>query len=468
MESNVLKGDPLGGSPGQPSQGKTLRVGVEEEFLLHDLKTGRLAPRAPELIELLSNASFSARSEMQSTQIEISTEPADTLASVRSGLLQGRKRVADAARELGLSLLPAGMPPHETPLRTPVDDPRYQKMFKRYGAAAERYQGCGAHVHVEIPDRDTGVAVLGHVRPWLPLLAAIGGNSAFCSGGDTRFSSWRMITQRRFPVSGLPPLCERADQYDAAVTTLVEAGLLEDHHTCFWLARLSDRYPTIEFRTSDVGITADDSALQAALSRALVITALREIDSGVMPPEIEPQWADAAVWSAARYGLDGPLIDPVRREPFPASTLLAMLLDKTTDALCAAGDYYDVRTMLSALKKRGTGAQLQRRAETVTGVVTMLTAAGCHAEGLGRGATHLLPATDDWRASDMPENENNPKPEPTPPAEDQTNLVHEEPAQKSGMQPKAAGTGVVILTALLAIAFLIVAVYLGGSLLGAW
>lgn len=468
----MLKVDPLE-DPGDTAR-NALRVGVEEEFLLYDVRTGELAARAPALIEMLEHSGSSARSELQSTQVEVATEPSRSLKSITSGLLQNRKRLTAAAHELGLAVVPAGLPPGASPLHTPVDDPRYRKMFERYGAAAQHYQGCGTHVHVEVPDRDVAVAVLGHIRPWLPLLVAIGGNSPYCHETDTHFSSWRIAMQRRYPLAGLPPLLRSAAEYDATVAALVEVGALEDQHTCFWLARLSDKYPTIEIRASDVGLTADDSALQAALSRAIVLSALRDADSGMAPPVIDQQWADAAVWAAARFGLNGPLIDPVRREQLPATAMLAILLEKTTDALCEAGDYYNARTLLSGVKRRGTGSQLQRTAGSSgpKAVLGLLTMASCTAEGLRDGSTALTRAVDnDWNGVKMENKGDQPTnrtPEPTPPAEDQTHLVHEEHEPDTGPQPKAAGGAVVVIAAVIAIAFLVVAVYLGGSLFGAW
>ncbi|WP_083826475.1 carboxylate-amine ligase [Hoyosella subflava] len=477
-EDMVLKVDPLE-NPDESAPKIAFRrcpsVGVEEEFLLHDTARGMLAPRAPELLTRLADAVSGACSEMQNTQIELVTEPETTLEAMATGLLRNREQASAAASEMGLRLLPAGMPPQMSlqapPARASIDDSRYRKIFARYGAAAERYQGCGTHVHVEVPDRETAVAVLGHLTPWLPLLVALGGNSAYAGGADTRFSSWRIATQRRFPVSGLPPEFRSATHYDETVDALVDAGLLEDGHTCFWLARLSDRYPTIEIRASDVGLTADDSVLQAALGRALVMTALSDLEKGHPPPTINPMWGDAAVWTAARHGLEGPALDPFTGRKITVSEYTTMLLDKTTDALCEAGDYYAVRTLLAALKKRGSGAQLQRCAARGghAAVTSMLHGATCQAAGLGRNAGLILNAAQrDWSDAQMENEQSKSQPETTPPAEDQTNLVHEEHDPDTGSQPKVAGGAIIFLTAAIAIAFLIVAVYVGGQAFNAW
>ena len=37
---------------------------------------------------------------------------------------------------------------------------------------------CALHVHVEVADEHEGVAVIDRVRPWIPVLVAIGGQLA--------------------------------------------------------------------------------------------------------------------------------------------------------------------------------------------------------------------------------------------------------------------------------------------------
>jgi carboxylate-amine ligase len=75
----------------------------------------------------------------------------------------------------------------------------------------------------------------------------------------------------------------------------------------------------------------------------------------------------AAAWRAARWGLQGDLVDPVSAEPVPAWTLLDALLDRVAGALDDAGDSRLVEAGLAAIRGRGTGAELQRRAYKASG-----------------------------------------------------------------------------------------------------
>src|SRR5271169_3216656 len=64
------------------------------------------------------------------------------------------------------------------------------------------------------------------------------------------------------------------------VERMVGTGTLLDTGMVYFNARLSERYPTIEVRISDVCLRADDTVLIAALVRALVETEARSWRDG--------------------------------------------------------------------------------------------------------------------------------------------------------------------------------------------
>jgi carboxylate-amine ligase len=217
-----------------------------------------------------------------------------------------------------------------------------------------------------LPDRETAVHVVNHLRPWLPTLLALGGNSPFDRGRDTGYASWRMMDQAAFPGSGVPPFFRTAAEHDVRVARLVDCGVLVDEAMTFWLARPSPRYPTVEVRVADTAATVDDAVLQAGLTRALVDTA-REAGTA---PEPDDQVLAAAVWSAARYGLSGPGVDPMTARRVPAVELVEALLEHVSDAL---GDDRDrIRSLVRGVSVNGTGAQRQRRAGSPEAAVDLL------------------------------------------------------------------------------------------------
>lgn len=335
--------------------------GIEEEFLVVDPVTGLPAARAAELfpgLAALPGPKFTTSAEFLACQLETSTAVCSTLDDAAASLLASRSGIAAAASAAGLGISPAGAAPRipEAPAELSGGG-RYLLMGEVTGAVAGEHYLNGTHVHVAYPDRETGVAVLNHIRPWLAVLAALASNSPFWRGRDTGFSSWRLIHYRRWSVQGCPPLFADAADYDKRLAQLLETDVVLDSGHIGWAARLSQHYPTVEVRVGDAQLEARDSVLLAALVRALVTTAFEGADS----PVHEPEMLDAGLWQAARYGLGGRLMG-VHGEFSAAAEQVAALLAYVRPALEAAGDLPYVTAGLQRVLATGTGAQKQRAA----------------------------------------------------------------------------------------------------------
>ncbi|MFD1047452.1 glutamate-cysteine ligase family protein, partial [Kibdelosporangium lantanae] len=114
-------------------------------------------------------------------------------------------------------------------LHTPsTSGTRFEAISDTYRGQADKYQSSGCHVHVGVPDRETAIAVINHLRPWLPTLLALSVNSPFDDGTDSGFGSWRTLQQATFPGSGIPPWFASASAYDLQVDPLVAAAVLVD------------------------------------------------------------------------------------------------------------------------------------------------------------------------------------------------------------------------------------------------
>ncbi|AIG77524.1 Carboxylate-amine ligase [Amycolatopsis japonica] len=342
-------------------------IGIEEEFLLVDPRTGVSCPRAEAVLERhriccpLPDGAAVHR-ELRPTQIEAATGVCDTADELYEHLTAGRRTLAEAAAGEDCAIIAAGTPPRPSPDRDHDAVDRFGKVDALYAGVVKAYEACGCHVHVGVPDRETAVAVVNHLGEWLPTLLALSGNSPFEGGRDTGYESWRMVEQSRFPGSGIAPYFVDAAAYEEQVGKLVDCGVLVDENQTFWLARPSARWPTVEVRAADTASTVDEAVLQGLLTRALVRTALADLDHGVEAVPLDPQIAAAAVWSAARHGLSGPAVDPVAGKPVPAGDRVAALLSRTRQALEDTGDADLVRTLLGRLEREGTGAERQRRA----------------------------------------------------------------------------------------------------------
>ncbi|MFF7187858.1 glutamate--cysteine ligase [Streptomyces sp. NPDC008222] len=340
-------------------------VGVEEEYLLIDPVTGRPTARGAKVRAAAGLAPFVADAEIQAellqAQVEVATPVCATLEEVGGHLRRLRHAVAEAARACGCRVMAGGTPPAEG-LPVPVTDKaRYREMQRQAPQLVAEQRVNGMHVHVAVPDRQTGVEVLNRLRVWLPTLTAMSANSPLWEGHDTGFASWRTIVFDRWPVSGVPPYFADEADYDRRVGRLLSTGVISDTGQLYWQARLSDNYPTVEVRCLDVQLHADDAVMFAGLTRALADTAMREAAAGGRTPQDEAEFVRAVMWQAARHGLSGDLVD-LRGRRRPAEEVVHGLLEHVGPALAEYGDTHEVTSSVSRLLERGTGAELQRRA----------------------------------------------------------------------------------------------------------
>jgi glutamate---cysteine ligase / carboxylate-amine ligase len=338
-----------------------LTLGVEEEYLLVD----GTEPRAVEAVAEVSarvpgDLRESVQHEYMRSQIEVASPPQLELGDLHVAMRRLRAGVATAAEQAGVRLIAAGTGPAAGPLPRVTDEPRYHRMRERFGDLSPGPGMCGMHVHVSIPDPESGVQVLNHLRPWLPIFQAATVNSPLFNGHDTGYASWRSLLWERWPTVGPTPYLESHEHYETLVDDLVASGAMLDEGMLYWYARLSARYPTVEIRMGDVTPSTDDAMLLAALARALVATLLRDVREGVPAPNVPHPLLMAAHWRAAHDGLQGVNIDMATREPRPAWRLMRQLVDYVRPELKRHGDLDTVTVLMDRLRANGTGAARQR------------------------------------------------------------------------------------------------------------
>ncbi len=143
---------------------------------------------------------------------------------------------------------------------------------------------------------------------------------------------------------------------------MLRAGGIDDPARSHWDVRPSPRFPTLEFRVTDVCLTVDDAVMVAAVVRALVRTCYAHAVQGETPPLPRVELMRQASWRAARYGLEGDLIDVVGERSLPGPDHLQTLAEFVRPALEEHGEWDLVCALLERVLAEGTGAARQRRA----------------------------------------------------------------------------------------------------------
>jgi glutamate---cysteine ligase / carboxylate-amine ligase len=236
-----------------------------------------------------------------------------------------------------------------------------------FGRVAAEQLTCGCHVHVSVADDEEGVAVLNRIRIWLPVLTALTANSPFWMGLDTGYASYRSQAWSRWPSAGPTAVFAGAADYHRLIEDVLATGTAVDTGMVYFDARLSANWPTVEVRVADVALRVEDAVTHAGLVRGLVETAAAEWRAGRAAPAVRGELLRLATWRAGRSGLSGELVHPLTGRPAPAPEVVGALLEHVRPALAEAGDEPRVAAGVSALLRRGTGADLQRRVHAETG-----------------------------------------------------------------------------------------------------
>ncbi|MEU7878540.1 carboxylate-amine ligase [Microbispora bryophytorum] len=352
----------------------TLTLGVEEEFLLADPRTGRVVPAAREIRERAAGPGADRLVfELTQFQLESNTAVHTSLRDLHGDLLEMRRAAAGAAASAGLALVACGTALDGNPGVPPLSPcPRYQAMLREFGAIMDGQGVCGCHVHVGIADREEALRVSNHLRPWLPVLQALAANSPIADGRDTGYASWRAPMMGRWPSAEPPPFFRSVEHYESLVAGMLAGGTILDRGMIYWMVRPSDHVPTLEIRAADVCPTAGETVLLAGLVRGLAETALRDVRAGVPAPEVEDTLLRAAYWRAARDGVDGEALDllagagvsgdRVSGNRVPAWRLVDRLLDHVRPVLEENGDWTPLTDQIERLRRSGSGAARQRAA----------------------------------------------------------------------------------------------------------
>ena len=286
------------------------RFGIEEEFQLLDEDTLVPVPLGSAARAVLPGGAGEVKKEFLTSQVEFSTSPVGTLAAAREELKAFRRELASFARDHGAVAIGSGTPFGVGPEASVVESERYDTVADWLGHIVDSHHVDALHLHVEVPDEEDRVRALNAVRPWMPTLLAVSGNSPFADGHDTGHDSWRTVIMRRLPLSGCPPQFRDMHHYRTEVDRLIAQHVIPDVGSVCWAARLS----------------------------------------------------------AARHGMEATLVHPSNGELVAARDAVGLLVETIAPALKASGDLAFVEDALARVLQTGTGAQRQRAAYAEGGI----------------------------------------------------------------------------------------------------
>ncbi|MGB3405805.1 MAG: carboxylate-amine ligase [Microcoleaceae cyanobacterium] len=348
----------------------SLTIGVEEEYQIINPESRELIGRAGQIIPIAREVLGEdiVQPEMHRSQIEIATSICQDLAEVRQELTHSRRAILESAQQNGQVIAAAGTHPFshwKEQKITPKE--RYKKLQQNYQHIIRDLIIFGCHVHIGMPNQEEAIAVINRARNWLSVLLALAANSPFWLGEKTGYASYRTELWYRFPLTGPPATFNTYQEYLELVQSLIQTDVIEDATTIYWDIRVSDKYPTIEFRVTDICQTVDEAVMITGLIQGLVLTCLTEIKQNKSALIIHPELLKTAHWNAARYGLNNHLIDVIEKRSIPAAELVNKFLNYIRPALEELGTWEEVSGLVQKTLTDGNAAQRQLQVYENTG-----------------------------------------------------------------------------------------------------
>ena len=284
-----------------------IKLGIEEEFFLVDPESRDLLAdpdiRIFQACEAHGGPHKFVR-EFLRTQIESNSRVCDSVADVRTALLETRRVVIQAAETYGAAVMAASTHPFaDWKEQAPTPRERYQRFVVTFQDSVRQFLISGMHIHASFGDPDSRIRVMTAIRRYLPILHALSASSPFVEGRETGFKSFRLNLMTNLPRTGLPgPLRSRAE-FDRLVADYQRMDFIGDASELWWDIRPSGKFPTIEMRIGDVCTRIDDAMCIVALYASLIRYLLRQDQAGKLPPEPPTEIIAENRWLAQRYGV---------------------------------------------------------------------------------------------------------------------------------------------------------------------
>jgi glutamate---cysteine ligase / carboxylate-amine ligase len=310
-------------------------IGVEEEFQIVDPDTWELRSHVSELLASGAPAlGDQIKRELHQSIVEVGTKICRDVAELEDEVCRIRRELSQSAERVGLRIAAAGTHPFSN-WKDQVLSPgeRYQNIVEELQQLARSLLIFGLHIHVAVPDRTSAIELLNEARYFLPHLLALSTSSPFWQGRDTGLKSYRTTVFRRFPRTGIPEHFDSWSEYEEYVKMLVELHCIDNGKKVWWDLRPHPTFGTLEFRVCDVPTDPHVTIALAALAQAIVVKLYR-LRSSNLGFRIYPRaLVEENKWRAARYGIDGLLIDFGKRREVPMRDLAIELLEFVDDVV---------------------------------------------------------------------------------------------------------------------------------------
>jgi len=344
-------------------------IGIEEEYQTVDPETRDLRSHIQSEILQKGRSILSERvkPEMHQSVVEIGTGVCKNIQEAYEEIRDIRAQMITLARENGLRLAAGGTHPFAHWVQQEIyPDDRYRRIVEDLAMVARANLIFGLHVHIGVEDRETAIQLMNSARYFLPHILALSANSPFWLGLDTGLRSYRGKVFDKFPRTNIPDLYQSWAEFENYVDLLIRTNCIDNAKKIWWDIRPHPYFPTLEFRICDMPMRLEETIAIAALCQAVIAKLYQLHERNLSFRHYNRALIMENKWRAARYGLDGKMIDFGKQTEVPARELIGEILDFVADVVEQLGSQKEIAYIRRILEE-GNGADRQLRVFRNTG-----------------------------------------------------------------------------------------------------
>src|SRR5579872_1063781 len=338
-------------------------IGIEEEYQTVDPVTRDLRSHIHAEIVQKGRLLMAERvkPEMHQSVVEIGTGVCKNIQEADEEIRSIRQQIITLARENGLRLSAGGTHPfaHWSKQEIYPDD-RYRVIVEDLKMVARANLIFGLHVHIGVEDRETAIHLMNSARYFLPHLLALSSNSPFWLGMDTGLKSYRCKVFDKFPRTNIPDLFQSWSEFENYVNLLIHTNCIDNAKKIWWDIRPHPYFPTLEFRVCDIPMRLEETIAIAALCQAVIAKLYQLHERNLSFRHYGRSLLMENKWRAARYGLDGKMIDFGKQTEVPTRELIGEILDFVADVVEELGSQKEI-AYIRWILENGNGAERQLR-----------------------------------------------------------------------------------------------------------
>src|SRR5436305_8384439 len=344
-------------------------IGIEEEYQTVDPVTRDL--RSHILAEMIEKGKLRlqerVKAEMHQSVVEVGTSVCNNIKYAKKEGVKLRRGMVTLAKENGLRLASAATHPFaDWRVQEIYPDERYHHIVEDMQLVARANLIFGLHVHIGVEDRETAIHMMNHARYFVPHILALSTNSPFWLGMNTGLKSYRCKVFDKFPRTNIPDYFPSYGEYENFIKLLIKTGCIDNAKKIWWDIRPHPFFNTIEFRICDIPMRVDETIALAALIQATVAKLYKLYSANQGFRLYRRALIMENKWRAARYGLNGKMIDFGKQKEVPVRDLIHEYLDFVDDVV----DELDSREEMDCIREileTGSGADRQLRVYNETG-----------------------------------------------------------------------------------------------------